>query len=250
MIQVKIFYANNDLRNFSYIVYDQNSADCWVIDPYDDEALAHYIKKNHLVLRGILNTHDHWDHIRGNKALESKFNCSVYKSQNELKISPQYSIQVLRTPGHTPEHLCFSWRESGLSKGLFSGDSLFNSGVGNCYRGGNVDDLFDTIQSLKSFPDEMILYPGHDYVYKNLLFAQKWEPENIFIQEALKEVESCSTEEGLLWTLGQERRVNPFLRLESEEIRQNLSSLEKKSSNEIESERIIFKKLRSLRDQW
>jgi hydroxyacylglutathione hydrolase len=250
MIQIEIFFAKNELRNFSYIVIDKNSGDCWVIDPYDDKALSHYIKKKHLVLKGILNTHQHWDHIRGNSALVSEFHCLVYGSEAELALSDQHSIQILKSPGHTPDHLCFCWKENGISKGLFSGDTLFNSGVGNCHGGGNVDELFETVQRLKEMPDEVVLYPGHDYVHKNLLFAQQWEPDNNQIKEALKYVESTPSEKGLQWTLGQEKAVNPFLRLDSSEIRQNLSQQEKKCENHLESERIIFRKLRSLRDQW
>ena len=250
MIQVDIFFAKNDLRNFSYIVTDKNSAECWVIDPYDDKILSHYIKKNHLVLKGILNTHQHFDHIKGNKGLESEFKCLINSHESEFQLSKNHTIQVLKTPGHTPDHLCFCLKENGRRTSLFSGDCLFNSGVGNCHGGGNVDELFETIQKLKEMADEIILYPGHDYVRKNLLFAQRWEPDNPSIKEALRYVESIPTESGLNWTLGQERAVNPFLRLNSPEIRQNLSLLEKECENPFESERIVFKKLRSLRDQW
>lgn len=251
MIQVKIFYAENDLRNFSYLVINRPTADCWVIDPFEARHLIDYIKKESLVLRGILNTHQHWDHIRGNSELQSVFKCSVIAhTTHELPLGLGQSITVLDTPGHTVDHQAFVLKKGDRPIALFSGDTLFNSGVGNCKNGGNVDVLFDTTMKLKSLPDDVIIYPGHDYVLRNLLFAQSCEPGNIEIEEGLRSLEGMETQKGLAWTLGQEKKINPFLRLNSKEIRQILIGAEENFENEIELERSLFKKLRYLRDHW
>ncbi len=87
MIQVKIFYGKNDLRNFSYLVLDKKTGNSWVIDPYDEKPIVDYIKKESLTLAGILNTHQHWDHIRGNSALQSLFNCPVLsRESNKIQL--------------------------------------------------------------------------------------------------------------------------------------------------------------------
>lgn len=244
MIQVKIFFAHNDLRNFSYLITDRVSGYSWVIDPFDEIPIIDYIKKESLVLKGILNTHQHWDHIRGNSALQSVFHCPVI-SNGECKIplDEKHTVQFMATPGHTMDHHVFLWTRENHVMGLFSGDTLFNSGVGNCKNGGNVDLLFETTMELLKLPDETVLYPGHDYVKRNLEFAKTYEPENSNIEEALRMVRDSDSEKGLTWTLGQEKKTNPFLRLSSEEIRQNLS-------NGSKSERELFKKLRALRDNW
>lgn len=242
MIQVKIFYANNDLRNFSYLIQDQAQGISWVIDPFDDKPISDYIKKEGLGLSGILNTHQHWDHIKGNSALQNLFNCSSMSRETGLiPLNDTHSIKFLDTPGHTMDHQAFVLMEGTRPLGLFSGDTLFNSGVGNCKSGGNVDVLFTTTEQLKNLSDEVILYPGHDYVLKNLLFAKSCEPENKDIDEALKYVREADSESGLKWNLGQEKKVNPFFRLDSEEIKDKM---------ELDEASAIFKKLRSLRDNW
>ena len=251
MIQVKIFYAENDLRNFSYLIVDNSSASSWVIDPFEATTVTDYIKKESLVLKGILNTHQHWDHIRGNSALQSIFKCPIVNfSDQELPLGEGHSLQFLNTPGHTMDHRAFLWSSRGKALALFSGDTLFNSGVGNCKNGGDVDTLYETTMRLNSLPDDVVLYPGHDYVKRNLLFAKSMEPENNQIDEALRLVDGLDTEKGIAWTLGEEKKVNPFLRLSSENLRHHLNMPNKRPENDYELERDLFKQIRALRDNW
>ncbi|MBA2405959.1 MAG: MBL fold metallo-hydrolase [Bdellovibrionales bacterium] len=251
MIQVKIFYAHNDLRNFSYLILDKNTGHSWVIDPYDEKPIIDYIKKESLTLSGILNTHHHWDHIRGNSALQTLFNCSVLtREENQVKVDSHHLIRFVDTPGHTKDHVAFYWQRGQDVLALFSGDTLFNSGVGNCKGGGSVEALYETTNRLKKLSDNVVLYPGHDYVLKNLLFAKSCEPENAEIDEALKMIRDADTEAGLAWTLGQEKKVNPFFRLNSAEMQEKIMQDEKELESEHALERNLFKKLRALRDNW
>ena len=247
MIQVKIFYAHNDLRNFSYLISDKSTGESWVIDPYDEKPIIEYIKKESLTLSGILNTHHHWDHIKGNSALQSHCNCPILtKEDQQVDLGNHHRIRFLETPGHAPEHLAFCWQRGDEELALFSGDTLFNSGVGNCKGGGaSVEALFETTNRLKKMSDSVVLYPGHDYVLKNLMFAKSCEPENIDIDEALKYIRDADTEKGIEWTLGQEKKVNPFFRLNSDEIRQKVMN-----DQNMEDEKNLFIKLRALRDNW
>jgi hydroxyacylglutathione hydrolase len=182
MIQVKMFYAFNDLRNYSYLIHDDQTGDAWVIDPYEAQPIIDYIKKSHLVLKGILNTHQHFDHIRGNAPLLEAFTTVVQKlpSGGKISLSSKHALETLDTPGHTMDHQVFIWQIENQPKALFSGDTLFNAGVGNCKNGGDVDMLFDTTQKLlQNLPPETLLYPGHDYVQRNLEFALSCDPDNL-----------------------------------------------------------------------
>lgn len=247
MILVKTFYAHNDLRNYSYLILDKESGDSWVIDPYEAQPIQEYIKKNGLKLRGILNTHQHFDHIRGNAPLMHAFNapvCKVKSSENMI-LSPDYTLETLATPGHTMDHQVFIWKNKNKPLALFSGDTLFNSGVGNCKNGGDVNMLFETTEKLvSSLPDTTILYPGHDYRKRNLEFAQKVEPDNSEVRENLSHFPTVDPAELAPVTLGEEKKVNPFLRLASAQIRENILS------DKAKSERELFIHLRQLRDQW
>lgn len=252
MILVKTFYAENELRNFSYLILNDQTGNAWVIDPFEASPLIEYIKKNNLVLKGILNTHQHWDHVRGNERLSETFHAPVrkLKSSDSVSLSDNFSMETLDTPGHTLDHQAFLWKEGSKPIALFSGDTLFNSGVGNCRGGGDVGLLFETTERLKNLPKDVLLYPGHDYRKRNLEFALTVEPQNKEIKERLKALQGHATEELPPVTLGEELRVNPFLRLNSEELRQNVLSSMTPLHDQAKSERELFIKLRHLRDNW
>ena len=242
MIQFERFYAQNELRNFSYLVYDEISGSAWVIDPWDAGPFTKYIKKHGLTLKGILNTHQHFDHIRGNEELVRTFNAPVKKlmSGETIELDEKSSLDVIDSPGHTMDHQVFIWRSAGTAPVLYSGDTLFNAGVGNCKGGGNVDDLYETVKSLTtSLPLDTILQPGHDYLKRNLEFALSVEPDNDVVRERLKEIDDDPLKRRPL-TLADEMETNPFLRLDQPGLKKAQGKEGKK----------LFVKLRSLRDQW
>lgn len=253
MIQVKTFFAYNELRNFSYLLYEDSTGDAWVIDPYEAAPLIKYIKENALTLKGILNTHHHFDHIRGNQPLVEAFHAQVRSLMNadEIVLNSEYRLQILDTPGHTMDHQVYILKESSRTHALFSGDTLFNSGVGNCKNGGDVDQLYQSTRKLMAtLPDETLLYPGHDYAEKNLQFALNFEPQNALIQEGIKKVRSFEVSVRPPERLGAEKLVNPFLRLSSPELRQSLIKNIKGLDDTADIERNLFRTIRTLRDQW
>ncbi|HXH32272.1 MAG TPA: hydroxyacylglutathione hydrolase [Bacteriovoracaceae bacterium] len=246
MILVKTFYAFNDLRNYSYLIYDDQTAHAWVIDPYEANPMIEYIKKKSLRLKGILNTHQHHDHTRGNAPLDAAFGCGIRKlrSSETVSLSQDHTLKTLDTPGHTMDHQVFIWQTQERPLALFSGDTLFNSGVGNCRNGGDVSYLYQTTMDLiGGLPPETLLYPGHDYRVRNLEFAVHVEPENPSVKSSLLVLAREKTHELPALTLGDEEKVNPFLRLASGELRANLKM-------QGSDDRDVFYKLRSMRDNW
>ena len=231
MIRFERFYAQNNLRNFSYLIFDDVSGNAWVIDPWEAAPFTKYIRKQGLTLKGILNTHGHFDHVRGNEELVRTFNAPVKDLEvgGKIELDSKSSIEVISSPGHTLDHKVFVWRCAGESPVLYSGDTLFNAGVGNCKNGGNVDLLFETTKGLTSLlPLDTILQPGHDYLKRNLEFALTVDPDNSIIKERLRLVEEDPLKRAP-FTLKEEMETNPFLRTTDKE---------------------HFIKLRSLRDNW
>ncbi len=251
-ILVKRLFAYNSLRNFSYIIASDNG-DAWVIDPYDASQIKDEIKRLGVKLCGILNTHQHDDHKRGNEVLSQYFKCEVldFSFNRPVQLDMSQSLEVLPTPGHTPEHLVFLWKKNGVHQMIFAGDTLFNAGVGNCKNGGNVEDLFATTQMLQNIlPEQIELQPGHDYLKRNLEFAQMIEPENKNITERLYKINNIETELLPPTTLKEELLINPFFRLDSAEIQEKwLSSDERKLSSD-KLQFLLFKKIRMMRDTW
>ena len=158
------------------------------------------------------------------------FNAPVKKlmSGETIELDEKSSLDVIDSPGHTMDHQVFIWRSAGTAPVLYSGDTLFNAGVGNCKGGGNVDDLYETVKSLTtSLPLDTILQPGHDYLKRNLEFVLNVDPENKRAQERLKMLQEDPLMRSPL-TLAEEQELNPFLKADREQ----------------------FIKLRSLRDKW
>jgi len=129
---------------------------------------------------------------------------------------------------------------------LFSGDTIFNAGVGHCHYGGDPDVLANTVLSqVAALPDKTLLYPGHDYIVNNLRFTLDREPNNSAAAELLQQVESQDPNQALITNLGQERQINTFFRTQSPEIIQNFAQLSPEASPTE-----VFLALRDCRNSW
>jgi hydroxyacylglutathione hydrolase len=136
------------------------------------------------VLKYVLETHLHADFVSGHNELAQKYGATVVfgekagykrphfaaKHQDKLYLGKSVEITVLSTPGHTPESVCYAVRD--LSKpnepiSLFTGDTLFAGDVGRPDLLGAkmpaevlANMLYDSVQFLKTLPDETKVYPG------------------------------------------------------------------------------------------
>ena len=105
--------------------------------------------------------------------------------------------------------------------------------------------LYETISRyFHHLEDDVIIYPGHDYIKNNLKFTLSIRQSNEFAQNLLKELESnnsafCEK----LTTVSEEKEMNVFFRLGQETIRQHLNLA-------TASDKEVFIKLRSIRDKW
>ena len=226
-----------------------------VIDPWDASVVNQLLTELKLDLKVIINTHEHWT-ISRNQALDQhavrsgpikmvRVNCrSCTLRLGAIALDSGVELEVLDTPGHTFAHLCFLVVEQSQIRAAFTGDTLFNAGVGHC-RSGDAHQLYETIsRQFHSLPDHVLVYPGHEYLENNLRFTLSVEPDNPDAQSWLERVlESDPTVKPIVTTIGDERLFNSFFRLDSAAIRQNLNC---QSSTEEQ----VFVALRSLRDSW
>ena len=171
--QIKIGFDN-----FCYIIYCQKKLNAVVVDPGNNPLkVLEFIKLSNLKLEYIINTHYHTDHTSGNQRIKNSISSRVIASKLDgIKINGgvdifvrdndqlnvgEISIKFLLTPGHTPGGLCMIIN----NEALLTGDTLF---IGDCGRtdlpGGNIKEMFKTLQDkIKTLPDHLIVYPGHDY---------------------------------------------------------------------------------------
>ena len=192
-----------------YIVGCEETREGAVIDPggHPERILAE-VERHGLAIKYVLDTHAHFDHTDANGAiiratgaslalhpedrplLEASGGAALFGMRadpspppdmelhdgDELKVGT-LELKVLHTPGHTPGHVCFYEADEGV---LFDGDVLFYRGIGRTdLPGGSWQQLLESIQGvLFALPDSTIVYSGH----------------------------------GPATTIGEEKRLNPWLR--------------------------------------
>ena len=254
-MRIEQIFFKNTLRNFCYlIIFDDGAIYC--IDPFNSLEVKGHLGTQKLA--GIINTHDHWDHFQGNDDLVANYNCPVYSHvkaniPNKLGLNhgdiiyhnKEWSLEALFTPGHTLSHICLMLKKDGKPFGIFTGDCFFNAGVGNCHNGGDPEILFETIHEIfATFPDELLIYPGHEYLKRNLEFTMEIESTNSDAKTFLSKIEKLDLNETFFINdMLIERKINTFLRLQNPSIKQKLSNADG-------TDKEIFIKLRELRNKW
>jgi hydroxyacylglutathione hydrolase len=152
------------------------------------------------------------------------------------------------TPGHTMAHICLLGHDE--EPALFCGDTLFNAGAGNCHNGGDPQLLYDTfVNQLMRLPDSTRVFPGHEYLARNLEFTLDREPDNSNAKELLAQARDQAPASTTVTTLKQEREINTFFRLKSPaviaKLREAFPDLDPNPDA-----RTVFIKLRELRNRW
>jgi len=204
-----LIFKKLELGSFAsncYIVGDDTTKEGLVVDPGAEAShILESVKALDLNIKWIVLTHSHIDHIGALAEVKEATNARVaiheedaatLQDQSQMRVfglsvdnppAPDRLLKendvidignlhfkVLHTPGHTQGGICL------LADGfVFSGDTLFNFGIGRAdLPGSSYDQELDSIQrKLMVLPDNTIVYPGHG-------------PDT---------------------TIGVERRANPFL---------------------------------------
>ena len=216
-------YFLGKIAHSSYILAGTGS--CVVIDPQRDVDL--YISQARelgVTITHIVQTHLHADFISGHMDLAQKTGATIYapKSANcsfdhvpliegdTIEIEDML-LQVLETPGHTPEHVCYTVTDRARGDtpiGVFVGDVLFVGDVGrpDLFPDMATDlagQLYDSLHGkLFKLPDHCEVYPAHGAG------------------------SLCGRSMGAKYrtTIGYERRYNAALQLDKEDFVSSLTS--------------------------
>ena len=261
---VKQIWTANSYRNFNYLIACPETGEALAIDPLDHEKCLQVAKAEGWQITQILNTHEHRDHTGGNAPLVEKTGAKVLAHHNArdkiagvdrglaagdvVKVGKTVELEVLDTPGHTMCHICL--RSHGERPALFSGDTFFNAGAGNCHNGGHPDALYNTFsEQLATLPQDTLIYPGHDYIGHNLRFTLDREPDTDEAFELLQRLEGQDPNQAYVSTLGIEMAVNTFLRLKAPTVIARLREAFPELPDDPDP-RTVFLKLRELRNHW
>ena len=264
---VERIWTGNAYRNFNYLIACAETGEALAIDPLDHEKCLSTAKARGWRITQLLNTHEHHDHTGGNAAMVAATGAKLIahhrsgtsiagvdrgvKAGDVIKVGKTVELECLDTPGHTMCHVCLrAHAANGDQPALFSGDTLFNAGAGNCHNGGNVESMFATFaEQLSQLPDNTRIYPGHDYIENNLKFTLSREPDNADAKALLPKVAGHDPANSIVTTLAEEKRFNTFFRLTNPSVIARL----RESFPELPEEpdaKTVFIKLRELRNKW
>lgn len=146
------------LEENCYILTIDN--DCLVVDPGDDFKIIKEEIKNYNLL-GILITHHHFDHVGALDDLLNYKKVPVYDfnlTDTEYNIN-KFNFKLIKTPGHTSDSVTFFFACDNI---MFVGDFVFKGSIGRTdLPTGNNSDMEKSIEYLKQFDKNIVLYPGH-----------------------------------------------------------------------------------------
>jgi hydroxyacylglutathione hydrolase len=263
MIVEQIWTANAG-RNFNYLVACSATGEALAIDPLDHEKCLAAAKARGWTITQILNTHEHRDHTGGNAQVVAATGAKLMahekakdkisgidrglRAGDVIRVGKTVELECLDTPGHTMSHICV--RTHGDEAALFCGDTLFNAGAGNCHHGGHPSELYNTFAAqLAKLPDETRIYPGHDYIARNLSFTLDREPDNAAAKAMLARTEKQDTAKALVTTLKLEKEINTFFRLTSPSVIKRLREAYPDMADNPDA-KTVFLNLRELRNKW
>ncbi len=261
---VEQIWTGNAYRNFNYLIACPQTGQALAIDPLDHKKCLNLAQDKGWEITQIVNTHEHQDHIGGNDKVVKATGASVLahagasaaipgmdrglSAGDIVKVGTSVELEVLDTPGHTMIHVCLLSHTD--TPALFCGDTLFNAGAGNCHNGGHPEELYETFaEQLAKLPDDTLIYPGHDYLESNLRFTLAREPGNRDAEILLDTAMTQDPNHALITTLGRERQINTFFRLQNPEVIEQLR-LQYPKLEATPNDKTVFLKLRELRNQW
>ncbi|MGU3495531.1 hydroxyacylglutathione hydrolase [Xanthobacteraceae bacterium A53D] len=215
--------------NYAVLLHDPLTEATAVVDVPEAAPVLAALDREGWTLTHILVTHHHADHVNGVLEVKARHGATVVGPKAEAAGIPGIDVQVvdgdpvavgsligrvIETPGHTAGHVVYLFQEEQL---LFAGDTLFVMG---CGRPIECDPpvLWHSLQRLRTLPDDISVYVGHEYTVANGHFALSVDPDNGALRARLADAEAARRDgkPTIPALLGDERLTNPFLRADDE----------------------------------
>ncbi len=217
----------NFMDNYAYVIVDEKSQQCAIIDAPEAYPIIKFCDENNLKPSYILITHHHEDHTNAIGELKKYYNLQVVGGALESDKIPLIDIkmnnadlftlgntkaQIITVQGHTNGHILWYFAQD---KKLFTGDMLFNLSIGGLFEG-TPQQMWHSLQIIKSLPGEVQFYPGHEYTNISCLLANNTIPQVAEYWQFLKKCkENNVAPVGV--TLGLEKQCNPYLRIQRQQ---------------------------------
>ncbi len=189
------------MANFSYLIVDESTKESLYVDPgWEAEKVIGVARKKDWKIVGIVVTHFHFDHCKALPEAWQLLQVPVWlpKGEGEALAEPQYKISwmeegseisfgekklhCLSMPGHTPNEICLL-----IENHLITGDVLFVDGCGRVdLPGSDPQQMYQSLKRLSEMPDDIVIYPGHDYGPKKTDTLKNQKKTNPYLLAFLK----------------------------------------------------------------
>lgn len=246
--------------NYIFLLYDPLQNIAAVVDPAEANPVLEKLESLGAELVAIFNTHHHSDHVGANQNLIQKFpQLTVYGGVEDRGRIPGQQVflqegdrvefaervgEVFFVPGHTSGHIAYYFPPTVAEDTgeLFCGDTLFAGGCGRLFEG-TPAQMVESLSKLRNLPDNTRIWCAHEYTLKNLQFALTVDEQNPDLQTRFAEVNAARSrnEATIPSMIGVEKRTNPFLRWDSQNLQLTL-----KSQDPVQT----FARLRGMKDRF
>ncbi|MDF7823187.1 MBL fold metallo-hydrolase [Pontiellaceae bacterium B12227] len=195
---------------FNYLLCRDGKA--ILIDAGEAKPIFQTLENENLQLTDVLITHGHGDHSGGCRAIQDRLGVQSTSAAVEGRAFPILgtTCRSFATPGHLAVCKSYYFPELGI---CFTGDTIINGAVGRMM-GGTPEQFFQSLEKIKTLPDETILFGGHDYLEDNMDFALSVEPDNDAVKARLERYQSDPIS-AVFAILEEEKKTNPFLQVTS-----------------------------------
>ena len=160
---------------YSYLLASRAGGEALILDPVLEKVdrYCQLLRELDLRLVKAVDTHLHADHVTGLGELRDRTRCvTIMGEQSKADVVAMrvadgdrvriegISLDVMYTPGHTDDSYSYL-----MSDRVFTGDTLLIRGTGRTdFQNGSARAQYDSIFGrLLKLPDEMMVFPAHDY---------------------------------------------------------------------------------------
>ena len=184
---------------YTYIISSGKGREALIIDPvieHTDEYIK-VLESLELKLVKVIDTHIHADHVTGLNELNQRTNCVRMMGENskseviDIKLKDEENINIenielkaIYTPGHTDCSYSYLMNDR-----VFTGDTLLINGTGRTdFQNGSAHQAYESLfGKLLKLPEEILVYPAHDYNGKKNSTIENERNNNPRLQVSSKE---------------------------------------------------------------
>ena len=185
--------------NYSYLIIDEANLNACVVDPGEAKPIIDFVESKNINLIYIISTNHNFDDVGGNIEIKKKYNSKVIGFKGDKERIPEIDVlvddletwkkdnfeaKIYHIPGHTTGHIAFHFFKE---KKIFTGDTLFSLGCGRIFEG-TYEQMFKSLEKIKSLSKDTEIYCGHEYTLQNSNFCAAYDANNLQLQKKISKI--------------------------------------------------------------